>query len=168
MKTPLFRLLALPALAFTCTSLTHADVSAQDKMFVKKAAVGGMFEVESSKVAQSKATNPDVKGFADMMVTDHSKANDELKGIATSKSLTVPDSLDAMHQKMLDTLNSDSGKQFDTDYLADMTKGHKAADALFTKEASAGSDPDLKAFASKTDMVIKHHIAALGEVKSKM
>jgi putative membrane protein len=145
-----------------------STVSAGDKMFVQKAAMGGMFEVESGKVAKDKATAQDVKDFGAKMVEDHGKANDELKGIATSKGLDVPTALDAKHQKMLDALNAASGKDFDALYLKDMQAGHKATDALMQKEASNGKDTDLKAFASKTDETVKMHISMLNDITSKM
>ncbi len=126
-----------------------------------------MFEVQSSQVAQDKATSSDIKDFAGMMVTDHGKANDELKSIASSKGLDVPSSLDAKHQAMLDSLNGKSGKDFDSAYLQDMEKGHKGANALFKKEAASGQDVDIKSFAAKTDLTIEHHIAMLHEVEAK-
>jgi putative membrane protein len=171
MKTSLStlgRLLFIPALTLSLATFARADVSAGDKMFVQKAAVGGMFEVESGQLAQDKGQSDDVKKFGAHMVKDHSKANDELKSIAGSKGIDVPTALDAKHQKMLDSLQGMSGADFDKAYLADMTKGHEATDALMMKEATSGDDTDLKAFAAKTDKVVKHHIAMLDSIKSNM
>jgi putative membrane protein len=164
---PLACLAALPLLTFSPARAADSDLSAGDKSFVQKAAQGGMFEVQSSQVAQEKATSPDIKDFAAMMVTDHGKANDELKSIAGSKGLDVPSALDAKHQAMLDALNGKSGKDFDTAYLQDMEKGHSGANALFKKEAASGQDTDIKAIAAKTDQTIEHHIAMLHEVEAK-
>ncbi len=159
-------LLALTAMGLAARA-ADSDVSAADKTFVEKAAQGGMTEVELGKIAQDQASAQDVKDFGAKMVEDHSKANDELKAIASSKGITIPDSLDAKHQKMVDDLKAKSGKDFDTAYLKAMTKGHDMTDALFQKEASSGQDPDLKAFAAKTDKVVKMHIAMLKDIKSK-
>jgi putative membrane protein len=153
--------------AFTLSA--RADVSAMDKKFVMKAAQGGMLEVDLGKVAQDQGSSQGVKDFGAKMVEDHGKANDELKSIVATKNITLADSLDAKHQKMLDDLKAKSGTDFDTAYLAAMTKTHNMDDALFMKEASSGTDPDLKAFADKTDKdVIKKHIAMLQDMKSKM
>ena len=162
------RLLVVPALSFCLTTLVRADVSSGDKAFVQKAAVGGMFEVQAGQLAQDKGDSQDVKDFGARMVSDHSKANDELKGIAGSKGIDVPTQLDAKHQKMLDSLQGMSGPAFDKAYLSDMTKGHEATDELMMKEAKSGDDSDLKAFAAKTDKVVKHHIKMLDEIKSNM
>jgi putative membrane protein len=175
MKTHVLKfacLLVAPLLTLSlCTSARAADAPAPSKMdlkFVHKAAMGGMFEVESGKIASDKGMSQDVKDFGAKMVEDHGKANDELKGIASSKGIDVPAKLDAKHQDMIDALNAKSGKDFDTLYFSDMTKAHKMDDALFMKEASSGDDPDIKAFASKTDQVIKQHISMLMDDKAKM
>ncbi len=164
---PLTCVAVLPFLTLSLARGADSGPSAGDKSFVQKAAVAGMFEVQSSQLAQDKATSSDVKDFAGMMVTDHSKANDELKAIAGSKGLDVPASLDAKHQAMLDSLKEKSGKDFDSAYLKDMDKGHSAANALFKKEAASGEDADIKSFAAKTDETIEHHIAMLHDVESK-
>src|SRR6476619_579519 len=64
-------------------------VDQDTKDFVMKAASGGMMEVELGKIAQEKAHNKRVKDYADMLVADHTKANDDLKSIASSK-VTMP------------------------------------------------------------------------------
>ena len=57
---------------------------------MKKAAKGGMMEVTMGKVAEQNAQSDDVKSFGKRMVTDHSKANDELKSIASKKGFELP------------------------------------------------------------------------------
>jgi putative membrane protein len=157
-------------LAISLIGLTaaRADVSAADKTFVMKAAQGGMTEVQLGQIASEKATDPDVKDFAAKMVTDHTKANDELKAIAASKNITLPDKLDSMHQAMVDKLNKLSGAAFDKAYVDAMVAGHKKTDALFSKEASSGTDPDIKAFAAKTDETVKMHLQMIEQIQSKM
>jgi putative membrane protein len=161
-------LLLASAFGLSSARAADMDMSAADKSFVMKAAQGGMLEVQTGQLAQSQATSQDVKDFGSKMVEDHGKANDELKGIASSKGIEIPSSLDAKHQKMVDDLKAKSGKDFDDAYLALMTKAHSMDDKLFMKEASSGKDADLKAFADKTDKTIKMHISMLNDVKSKM
>ncbi len=82
-----------PAMAADKTTVSSAD-----KTFVMKAAQGGMLEVQLGQLASDKASSQDVKDFGAKMVTDHGKAGDELKSIATTKGLTLPDKLDDKHQ----------------------------------------------------------------------
>src|SRR2546427_9370244 len=67
----------------------NAQVSKKDQEFLNKAAVGGLYEVEAGRLAQEKANSSDVKAFGEMLVKDHSSANDELKALATSKSAVL-------------------------------------------------------------------------------
>ena len=167
----LIRLLTLPVLAVAlCTGARAADndLSKMDKTFVQKAGIGGMFEVESGKVAQQNGGCQEVKDFGAKMVEDHGKAGDQLKSICDSKGVTLPSALDSTHQDMLDALKAKTGKSFDKLYLFDMTKAHNGDDALFLKEAKSGKDADLKAFAGDTEKnVIQMHIAMLKDIKSK-
>ena len=160
---------ALIALNFTASPVRAADsVSAADKTFVLKAAQGGMTEVEVGQLAADKGTSQAVKDFGSKMVTDHGAANAELKTLAASKSITLPDKLDTKHQAAVDKLKGLSGAAFDKAYVAAMVADHKKDDALFSKEASSGQDPDIKAFAAKTDQMVKMHLTMIEDIQSKM
>src|SRR3954465_57215 len=81
--------------------------------FSTEAASGGMMEVQLGKLAQQKAQNPRVKKFGAMMVKDHTKANDELKAIATKQNIALPDSMSNDHKQHVDDLGKKTGKDFD-------------------------------------------------------
>jgi putative membrane protein len=135
-----------------------ASVAAADKTFVEKAAVGGMAEVQMGKMAQQKGSSDQVKQFGSRMVDDHSKANDELKQIASSKGITLPTDLDAKHKSKMDKMQKLSGAQFDRAYMDDMVADHKEDVADFKKQANSGKDSDLKAFAAKTLPTLEDHL----------
>lgn len=129
-----------------------------DAKFVRQAAVGGMAEVELAQLAQQKSQNAQVKQFADMMVKDHTQANDELKGIVTAKGGSVPATLDKKHAQLKTKLSGLSGAAFDRAYASAMVDGHTEMLALMKGEASGGKDAELKAFAAKTAPVVDHHL----------
>jgi len=121
----------------------------QDKTFVKEAAIGGMAEVELSKIAQ-KSDNAEVKRFADRMVRDHSAANQELTTIATGLAIDMPKALDQEHEQMRQKLTTLHGKAFDEQYMQGMVEDHNKAVNLFQQEERSGSSAHLKQFAQKT------------------
>jgi putative membrane protein len=135
----------------------NANLAEPDRTFVHKAAIAGLFEVEAAKVAKDKATSPDLKAFAERMVTDHTQANDELDQIAKKKNLDLPTELDAEHQRKLDALSKLSGHAFDKAYKEQQSKGHDQVLALMRNEAKNGKDDDLKSFAQKYESVIAEH-----------
>lgn len=143
-------------------------VGEEDAEFTTKAAVGGMAEVEAGKIALAKTSNAKIKEFADMMVNDHGKANEELMTIANTKNITVPAVLDDEHQKMVTDLNGLAGSDFDKKYVNDMIDGHKKTLDLMEKQAKDGKDADLKAFAAKTAPVVKAHLDMIQKIKDGM
>jgi putative membrane protein len=124
--------------------------------FVKTASQDGMTEVELGKLALSKSNSNDVKQFAQKMVADHGKADQELASLAQSKGLTVPTKLDAKHEAMVKVMSAQSGAAFDSSYANHMAKGHAKAVALF-QAALRSSDADLAAFAKKTLPTLQEH-----------
>src|SRR5205085_895143 len=118
--------------------------------FVKMAASDGMHEVELGKIAAAATKNDDVKKFAEKMVTDHGKANEELKTAAKTAGLAVPEKVSDEHQKHIDKFKDYKGDNFDRDYMKHMVKGHTDAVALFTRASKEAKNPAIKDFAAKT------------------
>src|SRR5688572_17584549 len=134
------------------------DTPPAPTVFVNKAALAGMTEVELGKIALQKSQNPMVRDFAQRMVTDHTKANEELASIAKSKQIPAPKSLDAEHKAVVEKLQAKSGADFDADYSRHMNMDHSKAVALF-EATSKSSDADLAKFALKTLPTLKEHKA---------
>jgi putative membrane protein len=124
--------------------------------FVTKAAQTGMAEVELGKIALSKSQDPEVRSFAQRMVQDHGKANQELASIAKAQGLDTPKKLDAEHQSRVDELKSKNGADFDRMYSHHMNMGHADAIELFEKQSRSG-DAALAGFARKTLPTLKEH-----------
>lgn len=145
---------------------TTAPAKVDDKKFVKEAAMDGMAEVELGKLAVQKASSNDVKQFGQKMVYDHAKANDELKQVASKDSIPIPDALDSKHQSKIAKLSKLSGPEFDKTYAKEQLKDHEADVKDFTAEAQAGSNPDVKAFASSNLPVLQQHLELAKNLKN--
>jgi putative membrane protein len=130
----------------------------EDAKFAVAAANGGMLEVELGKLAKNKAIAPKAIAFANMMVTDHTKANTELKALAGTKFITLPAILDSKKQKDYDDMSKMKREEFDKTYIDYMVKDHKEDIELFKKEAQEGKDAELKAFAAKHVPILEHHL----------
>lgn len=139
-----------------------------DTAFAAKAAIGGMAEVALGKMAAAKGSDQQVKDFGNMMVMDHGKANEELKGIAKNKNIMLPTGLDAEHQAKSDSLSKLSSKDFDAAYVNAMVEGHKKTLALMQSEATNGKDADLKAFAAKTAPVVQMHLEHIQKIQGNL
>ena len=147
---------------------SSSKLGSSDKKFVMDAAVGGMEEVQVGQIAAQKASDPDVKNFGQHMVDDHTKANDQLKQVASQKGITVPSSLPASKQKDVDKLNKLSGAAFDKAYVSMMVKDHKKDISDFQKESKSGKDSDVKGFASNTLPTLQDHLKMIQDISTKM
>jgi putative membrane protein len=132
-----------------------------DASFYKKAAEGGMFEVDAGTLAQNKGGSQGVKDFAAMMVKDHSAANDKLKSIASSKSVDLPSHSSVGQMATKAKLDVLSGDTFDKSYIKSQVKAHRETIGLFRKEAASGQDSDAKAFAAATLPTLRGHMKAI-------
>jgi putative membrane protein len=147
---------ASPSASAAKATKAGSKLSAKDKAFMMGAAKGGMMEVEWGKWAAQNGQNPDVKKFGNRMVTDHSKANNELMALAKEEGVQLP-------------AHKSHGKwKSDKDYIDMMVKDHEKDAAEFRAEASGGSDPDLKKFAEKTSKVVEKHLAMAKEIQGKL
>lgn len=103
----------------------ETNPSQADKKFILAAAQGGMTEVKLGELATRQGVSDEVKGFGRMMVKDHTAINTDLKTLAAQKGVTLPESLDAKHQGMVDKLATLQGVEFDDAYINSMVKDHK-------------------------------------------
>lgn len=150
----------LPATSAGKPATTAAPLDAADKAFIEKAAADGLFEVEAGKLAARQGKSEAVKAYGSMLSSDHASAGSQLKTLATSKGVTVPDALPADKQTALDTLGR-ATTNFDHEFVRTVgIRAHQDAVALFEKASKDAKDPDIKAFAAKTLPTLKAHLEA--------
>lgn len=167
--------LAIPAAQAASTSKTGEAASTSKtstapaaKTFMQEAASGGLMEVELGKIAAQRASSSDVKEFGQRMVTDHTKANDELKDLASRKNVTLHEGLDAKQQAEVKRLSKLSGHEFDQSYMKTMTTDHEHDVAAFKKAASSSPDADVKSFASQTLPTLEDHLSNARRVEAEV
>ena len=151
------------ALAVALSTTMGTAFAATSSDFVDNAAAGGIAEIETSRLALEKSSSADIKQFANMMITDHSKANDELAALAKKNDIEVPDTTTLVKQakeKLLEMRD----ESFDPAYANNQVKAHEETIALFEKEANTVTDDktkgatELKAFAQKMLPSLKQHL----------
>jgi len=141
--------------AFAQPPRTESSMSV-DAKFLKGARSGGQFEIQSSKLAAQRATDPEVKQFAQRMIEDHTKVGSELEQIAHDANRSSAQ-LDPVHSAMLNKLSSEQGKEFDECYIGMQVLAHEEAIMCFLKEAKKGENAQLRAFAEKNLPALREH-----------
>jgi putative membrane protein len=149
-------------------SANRVSLPSSDADFVQKAAIGGMAEVEMGNLANQRAASDDVKQFGQRMVQDHTKINQDLQRLASSKGVTLPSALDDKHRNTVDRLSKLNGKDFDREYIHEMVRDHKEDVAEFQREAESAQDPDVKAFATNYLPTLQDHLRMAEEIEKKV
>ncbi|MGU3493894.1 DUF4142 domain-containing protein [Xanthobacteraceae bacterium A53D] len=137
--------------------------------FVETAAIAGLFEIETSKIALERSSNPEVKKFAEMMVDDHTRiaANLKIAAKAADGDMKVPDALDSGHDAVLRKLKAATGADFDTLYVQIQTTAHEEAVGLFGAFSKDGDQSALKAFATETLPTLQKHLEHVKMIQLK-
>jgi len=143
-------------------------ITANDKKFATEAALGNMTEVKLGQMAADKATKPEVKEFGQRMVTDHTKANDDLKSVASAQKIDLPTSLDAKHQAVVDRLSKLSGAEFDRAYVKDMVRDHDADVKAFQHQSQYGQDSALRDYAARTLPTLQDHQKQIHDIDRRL
>ena len=146
------------------TKTSPAGMTMSDEHFIKKAAQGGMAEVELGQLAVQKASSDQVKQFGQRMVDDHTKANDQLKQVAQQKNVTLPTEPSAKDKATKARLEKLSGTDFDKAYMSDMVKDHKKDVAEFERESKSGKDDAVKSFAEQTLPTLREHLSQAQQI----
>jgi putative membrane protein len=137
------------------------QVRRADRKFIEEAAGAGMFEVQVAQLAASKATDPQVKSYASMLVDHHTAANNELVKIANARKVELPAAPKRALRRDIEKLGKKSGSEFDRDFVREVgIKAHEKDIKLFQKAGKDVKDPELKAFVDKTLPVLQDHLAA--------
>jgi putative membrane protein len=136
----------------------------KDKIFLRKAAEGGMAEVQLGQLAAQKAESADVKAFGQKMVTDHTALNEQMRLVAEAMGVRTPKHLNKADQAEYERLNGLSGSDFDTEYLTFMVKDHHQDLREFREEAQNASDPALKEAVANGEKVIERHLVMVDKL----
>jgi putative membrane protein len=142
---------------------TKPQVATSDGTFLTEAWRRGQTEVKMGELATRQAGNSAVKELGDRMMVEHSRMNEEIKGIAKQKALNIwgdPDNIKLADLRQL------SGDAFDRAYLAEVVRHHEQDIAAFDAALKASSDPDVKAFLSKNLPALRSHLAMVKKLST--
>lgn len=147
-----------PAPTQTAPSFNRRQLSALDRQFIIDAAHGGMAEVRLGELALRRSTSPEVKRFAQQMIEEHSRANEELMRLAKQKGVTPP-ATPSKYEAAMKRLMQLSGESFDRAYMNEAgVNSHLESTAVYQRQAELGQDSDLKAFAAKILPRVQGHL----------
>lgn len=134
------------------------ELNKTDRTFITKVAIGNTTEVQAGSLAASKATNPGIKAYGEMMVAEHTLAQADLKRVGSQVGVAVADTVDAEHKALMQLLNSLSGREFDSTYINSQVADHEKTEMIFQAELNDGDNDSVQAYANKYLPHIQLHL----------
>jgi len=175
MKSPKITLLSTAALALGASLLLipnsravdeKTKLNSADEKFIQEEAAAGVALVKLAELGAKRASRADVKAFAGMIVTDHTKANAELATLAGSKSVELSSEVDSKHADTYEELEAENEKDFDKEFLSVIVSGHKKCVKNFEDAAEDAEDSEVKLWAAKMLPALKAHLQKAEELSS--
>jgi putative membrane protein len=143
-------------------------LSPGDSKFVRDAAESSLAEIQLGQMGVQKATNSDVKAFAQRMIDDHTQANSQLAPIASQKGVTLPTDVSALHKHAASQLSKLSGAEFDRAFMDQMVTDHQKVVAEFQHVSKGAKDSDVKSFASTKLPALQEHLRMAQDLDSRV
>ncbi|MBF9223149.1 DUF4142 domain-containing protein [Hymenobacter ruricola] len=150
------------------TAFMATFATMQDPVFLMNAASSNMLEVRTGQMAAQKASNADVRKYAQMMVSHHTQATQQLKAVAAPLGVQMPTAMMPVHQAMADRLQNKSGKDFDETYMDMMETAHKMDIAMFEVKSKAAETPNVQSFATNTLPMLRSHYDMANSLEKKV
>jgi len=136
----------------------NSNVNSTDQTFLTQVAIANKAEVMAGQLAATKATNPAIKSFGQLMVTEHGQAQTDLQNVYSTVGKTMQDTVDAEHQALMARLNSLTGHSFDTAYINSQVKDHQKTLMIFQSEINDGDNSSVKNYANTYLPHIQMHL----------
>lgn len=146
----------------------RAPISAQDRDFAKQATYSNLAEIAMGQLALTEAQDESIREFAQMMVTEHTKAQDELRYLAESDELEIPDTLNTEQQAVYEELEQLEGYAFDSAYISSQVVAHQQAQQIFQKQIDQGENPNILEYTSSILPHINEHLALALQLKEEL
>lgn len=136
----------------------RTSVTVVDRDFMFRAAQGNLAEIQLSQLALQRSNNAQIRQYAQQMITDHSRVNQEMSNLAAAKGVNLPRQLDSQHQGLFRQLQQTPPARFDAAYMEIMVGDHAKTEALFQSYLQRGQDADVKALVARTLPPVQAHL----------
>lgn len=156
--------LTLPILKIHLAAAKDIHSAIDPAAFLIHVYQAGLAEIDLSQLALQKASGSDVRDFAQRMIDDHTRANNQIAGLAQQKSVALPATVSPDHQAAAAELSRFSGVDFDKAYMDINTIDHAKTTRLLRKQARDGQDPDVRSLARSNLAVVEGHLVMAVEI----
>jgi putative membrane protein len=145
-----------------------AKLDRTDRKVLTELAQANLGEIASARLALAKASNPEVKAYAQRMIDEHTKAQAEVQALAQAKGVELPKEPGVKHKAKGAMLEALSGDIFDRTYVKQSgRRDHRVTHEYLKDNLDKIKDPDVKALAAKMRPIVEAHLLAADELIAK-
>jgi putative membrane protein len=148
----------------TTPSASGSEEMRNDLPFLREAASANLMEIRLGQLAQGRASDPDVKQFAQRMVTDHARLEQELTSMASRNGIAFRAAVTGEHNNQINRLQNLYGQQFDQAYMSMMTQNHQTDVSRFENQSRDADSPEARDFAARSLPVLRQHLSLAQQV----
>ena len=152
-------------------AVSAADLSNQDREYLRDRAQMLAADVQAGQLASKKATTEHVRAFAYRMVNDHQRALENVRKLAAARQVELPAEPSGRDVRQMNKLNELAGVEFDEEYIERAIRTHKDGTKADRKRMYGTKDPELRALASGSHDLESAHLAlayrTIGNVPAK-
>lgn len=159
------------ALAVTATAGAFAQAgtfSDKDKDFLKTSAEDNLAEIKQAELALKTTKNPQIRTFAQKMITDHKALYAGEKPVAAKAGVTLPTSPSVASDASYVKLKVLTGDTFDKSYVKGAVSDHHDDATAAKTEYDTTKNADMKALSKKAGTVIESHTKMIDGMAGKM
>jgi putative membrane protein len=168
----LFCLAALTFGTFACQENDNDTptnrVTEQDREYARNTAYSNLAEVSMGQLALTKSTNPSVREFAEIMVNDHSTAQAELRELAASLQIELPDTLKTEDRLTEEGLSVLEGGAFDNAYMNAQVLAHEQSHDVQQVQVDQGVNLELREYATTAYNRIHMHLEMARQLRDEL
>lgn len=129
-----------------------------DEAYVRNLAAGNLMEIRMGELALRKAADPDVKQFAERMVTNFTEWQKRWTGMASRSGMPFEPGMGPLHRQKVDRLRKLSGAAFDRAYMTTVIQHFQALLPYFQKEGRAARSPQVRNLVESELPVLRQYL----------
>ena len=143
-------------------------ITAQEALDVMMFGGGNVGMIRLGELTLKNSQNPDVKAFAQTMIDDHCKANDQLLAVAKDHNIDFPPAPPAAAYKASQPMLAMKGAEYDKVYMGAMVKAHSNELVALKKAKDEAKDKMLVAYIEGSEKTVAEHLKKAKEIDEKL
>ncbi|MFE9353346.1 DUF4142 domain-containing protein [Streptomyces olivaceoviridis] len=139
----------------------YGPLSAQDRDFVTKVRLAGLWELPAGELAQRKGTTPAVRTAGRHLVDGHTSLDAHVRTVATQLGIALPNEPNEQQKQWLATLDTAEGQDFDRQFAGLLRLAHGRVFSLVAQIRAGTQNSLVRDLADDANATVLDHIKVL-------